>query len=442
MGSKRLSSFPIEILTRQRLLRVGPSTFPTRSVASFRFLALLWLRARERGKDAWVSLREVGLATGTATHARQMQRLVDYLEAAQAGLLAWETRTRGPWRLGLAPERLRWDIEPESLLASQLADNPIQLSEENSNKELGELGHRSLLDMLTHLLRADSAVNDGGLRHGRDAATRARAILSDSLAGDTDWERLIALRLAHLDMRQGLYGKMRGHLPSPGSADDPFEATLALRGRLILAKSHYDRGHYAEAERVLAAEATPACNDLWTLGRYYNLRGLLAYRQWRNRPRADAATALETITTLYRRALLFQCHVGDYPGIQAVAFNLANAYLHPVRHSRGMPDSQRQYWAHLGLAWLGICRYTCAHFFVGQDSVWAHVLALETALAMEMPFPRLNAATGGMFGNLDSLHAAAAHALEMAKSIGDPAEIKAATAIAQRMKRITQHQEE
>lgn len=442
MGRKPRFSLPIEVLTRQRLLRVGAATFPTRSVAAFRFLALLWQRARERGKEAWVSLREVGLATGTATHARQMQRLVDYLEAAQAGLLAWETRTRGPWRLGVAPERLSWDVEPKSLLASHLSDSPIQPSEESPDKGHSKPGDRSLLDMLAHLLHADSAVNDGGLRYGRDAAIRAQAILNDSVAVDTDWERLIALRLAHLDMRQGRYSEMRRHLPPLGSNDDPFEATLALRRRLILAKSHYDRGHYAEAERVLAAETTPACNDLWTLGRYYNLRGLLAYRQWRNRPRADTATALETIAALYRRALLYQCHVGDYPGIQAVAFNLANAYLHPVRHSRGMPDSQHQYWAHLGLSWLGICRYTCAHFFVGLDSVWGHVLALETALATEMSFPRLNAATGGMFGNLDSLHAAAAHTLEMARRIGDPAEIKAATAIARRIERIKQYQEE
>ncbi len=414
------------VSTRLRRIQVGETVWTSRSEAPFRFIALLWRHARQRQEPAWLTVADLGGRLGASTHPRQLQRVVDFL--ADTGLVAWETRTRGRYRLAIPVEQVVFDLDDVGLQTYLgISDAPLPVVSENA------LDGRTLRGMLDEVLRMDSAVFDGVLSGWPEAMPAL-----DAVAQNAEWASVLLLRSARRALRQGARNTVSTRLAEISTLARSGGQPLYLaevRAALLAAKSCYDRGLFAEAGRLLQGSGGANCGDQWTQGMYHNIAGLCEYRKWRGEMECRQAagelssmvdeTGLRRAEQHYLRALFHETSISDYQGLQATTFNLANAYLTPIYLGLNHDPT----WLEEGLHWLSQCRYINRHFFVGMDSVWAHILVLQAALASERTFTEINTLSGCILGSLDNLHDAAKHTLEMAEKIGNPAEIEAARSV-------------
>lgn len=421
----------VRLETRKRCLRAGEGLFPCRSEAPFRFLARLWWQHTRQPAQPWVTVDELGMCLGTATHPRQLLRTVDWLEKTGLGLIAFETRTRGRYRLACEADRLRPD------LGSAALGRWLGLDEAGGEaEEAGALVGDALDHTVQLLLRADSGFNDGELRRP-GTVTALPALLTDA---NPLWTALLTLRQAQVALRQGDYPRMESLLSEihqgvrSGSIR---QSHLAARADLLAARAHHDRGNLREAERLLRRAAESIAGDVWTEGRYHDLVALVAYGRWREAVQPGApldAAAVEALGRLemgFSAALACQMQVMDYQGVQLTACNLAQALLSPAIF--GCPHPEAASWAGKGLGWLAQSFYISQHFYVGMDSVMPQVLALQVAAGGVMEFSQLNELTQQMFGKLPDIEAAWTHIYRLARQIGNPAELDALHVLRRRL---------
>lgn len=415
------SSSVIHVLTKARRIRTANHDWSSRSDAPFRMLAQLWRQAIEL-PAAWVAVSDLGPVLGTSTHPRQMQRIVDFLEPT--GLLEFETRTRGRYRLAVLPDAVVFDLDDETLRSyagrQELVAAPRQTT---------ALHCDVLQEVLGGILHMDSSLFDGSLDTGDQSH------ICDSTVADMDWQSVLSLRGARMALGKGAWTDLNSHLRDIrelarlGALSQPL---VEVRANLLAAKSCYDRGRYGEAERLLNESGGASCSDFSTQGSYHNIAGLCAYRRWRGELERHKASGHATpapdrcgfqkAEEHYRHALLCQTLVSDYQGLQATTFNLGNACLTPAYLGLTYDETDLEQ----GLRWLGLCRYIYSHFFVGMDSVWGHILVLRTVLETEREFTEINRLAGHILGSLDNVLDAAKHTLEMAERIGNPTEVQAA----------------
>lgn len=414
--------------TRRLCLQAGDKEIVTRSEAPFRFLALLWWCASYRPEASWVTLKEVGRVLEVATHRRQMARVLAFFERAGVRLVDFETRTTGRYRLACAPDEIEFDLSDEELRRYLRLESDAGEAEARTPAAI-EPG--VLLGALEKILAADSLFHDGNL-------AQADQMLSDvprAPVADTPWGGTLLCRQAAVALRRGDHERLRelaGVLRDDQRQGVPTDPLALLTAQLLAAKAHYDKGNLEEAERLLASLDIARCQDRFVLGRYHNLRGLVNFRRWRrglgrDTPPPQVEAGIQDALAHYGAALNLQVAICDYQGVQAASFNLANALLTPATLGIAHPVSLS--WLEQGLKALGICRQVCAHFMVGLDSAWGHVLFLETALATRRDFCELNQLTSGIFGNLETLDEAFSHTREMAVKIGNPNEIAAINAL-------------
>lgn len=425
------SSSPVLICDlNRRSLDSAAGCRVTRSVAPLRFLAYLWCKKIRHGAEAWVTLHDLSACLGTGTHPRQMKRVIDWLNASGVQPVEWETATRGRWRLRLPAESLLFDRSEAEVAA--------WLDFERSAPAIhGALTGQQLTGLVASLLASDSAFHDGDLEAaGLQLAGNAPPCTQP------EWRGTWLLRQTSVALRQTRYDEMDRALDRIAAClrEGCLHGThIDLSVLTLAAKSHYDRGQTAEAERWLARADTAACGDRHALGRYHNLYGLCVFRRWREELRAGSASgeampqALEKIEQHYSLALANALGVADYQGLQAVTFNLSNAFCTPgllgKRHA--LVDS----WLETGLGWLSQCRFICSRFYVGMDSVWGQLLALGVVLDAGMPFERVNALAGHIFGRIGNARDAAHHTHALAKKLGNRNEIASAGALLQRFER-------
>lgn len=415
----------VALAIRSRRLRVAGKTWSSRSDAPFRMLSLLWLRATEDDASPWVSLGEIARAIGVTTHGRQMARILDFIEQSGARLVDYQTRTRGPYRLACPPGQVSLDMSPE-ILREYLGLSGKHRAPAGLNLAPNETDE--LLSMLRAILDTDSLIHDGSLEQAARAIDGAPSRPDSPWAGSALYRRaFVALRLGHFEAFRELLSLQRENQRKTSIPDPLADITL----QLLAIKAQYDKGHLEEAERMLAALNVSHLQDRWLLGRYFNMRGLVSFRRWRlGLPGDDGEDGwhrhqdvLREIVANYNQALCLETAVCDYHGVQATSFNLANALLTPFL--LGMKVKPGFLRLEQGLAALGLCAQTCTKFSVGMDSIWAHILFLEVALASGREFAELNRLAGGIMGNMKSLDEAFQHELEIAEQLDNPAEIEA-----------------
>ena len=212
---------------------------------------------------------------------------------------------------------------------------------------------------------------------------------------------------------------------------------------LCRALVYFDQGRIGLAVNLVAKLEMASCTDPSTLGEYYNLKGLLVYReiiQCRQDvakvaapggpdvytsplpipPPADPdayTPLLEIATHYYHQSLMHHARVGDHHALQGTCFNLGNLFLYAWSKGLALPQGEQS--LELGMKWVVQCEFICHKFGVGMDSVRSRILLLKIAMQSGFDMARLNEHTGDLFRNHASLEEMARATLAQAQAIGN-----------------------
>jgi len=336
-----------------------------RSPGLFRFIGLL----RQAYPD-WLDLAAVHQALpGIAP--RQLARFVDSLEAEGLPLLHYETKTRGPYRLAVAPDTLRIGTVPppsRPSTATPLPSPAVPGALETCCRE-------AWITWLLALIRATLALNDGHLADPdgvldclAEAALAARQLpaWADSIVivrRANALERLSRYREASACLRRADTLRRYGY-PHPG---------VSQRILLIRAKIRYNQGRFTEAETCLAAARGHAMAEG---PGWLNMRALLSGRRIPDAAPEDAplllAASLSDLLEAIGHIFLWN---GDSSLLDALCFNFGNNLLRGIRHGVLARDC-----ADLAMQWLAANQLLCRKLGIGDDSILINLLLVDVGL--------------------------------------------------------------
>lgn len=418
----------LHISVSSRTLSCGSAKLAGRSIGLFRFVAYLaWMQ--EQHGQVWVGLGELSRALGVL-HGRQLQRYMDSLSEAGLAVVDCGSKTRGPYRLASAVAPAIFDVTLEQLaeflhLPASIATPPTQDSETALLADNGDFSAA-----LRALVRADASYYGGTLAGSADGAYELLQPLVN--AGPADLRAVALFKQAMVCQRLGRDTDLAALLASAeamvAEQQSAQHAQLLARLRLIHAKSLLDEGHRLAAAAILGKVRPRDCADGFVLGRYYNLRGLIAFHELRHEHRQTARQAhnkmneepplplLARIAADYRQALAAQITCSDYQGLQATCFNFGNALLFSYRE---FPLDESSRWLDAGIGWLAHCDAICRQFGVGSDSRWNRIVLIDLALLPGTAFAQVQRALAELSIGYDDLPQMIAETLAETRRIGN-----------------------
>ncbi len=406
---------PLLINTRNKELVFGGKRFSTRSPGLIKFVAFLAWRSR-KADSCWVGLSELGPVLG-AVHPRQMQRFLDALTTAELPLVDFESRTRGRWRLACSVSDASFDLDEETALRCYLNQEQLGTIGAGIGQDWLQFNDR-LLVMMGGILSFDHDFHGGELAVAHDIA---RFCALDKEGGvRADLAAVALFRVAQCCSQESLFDEAKATLRALESTISQGEVHipgLAGRALLLKAKISLNQGRVLEANAILDSFDLKNCQDTYTLGRYYNMKGLLAYKKLclelnvnESDPSLKTMPWPRTLEILgyYRQAIIFETAVSDYQGTQSTAFNIGNLLMFAYRQI-AVPDAEMV--LERGIGWIAQCEIVCNKFGVGGDSIWSRLALIDIALLPEVGFERIKRAAGDLYKNFSDLREMAEDAL-------------------------------
>lgn len=328
---------------------------------------------------------------------RQLARFVDLLDAAQLPLLRYETKTRGRYRLAVAPDSIGFS-------GDQLADDdtaPVGALPSGEAAPLAVYQDDAWVLWMVALLHSALAVHsghlcgeDGALDH-LDTAEAAAATLPPWTAS------VVHLRRAFTLARASRYREAARSLRRVDTAVRHGDAHPACQGaaQLVRAKIRYDQARYDAVEHLLN-QPQPAiaqhCPHWLNMGALLNGQKFLAADDC-TAPALLAAT-LAALAQAFGYVFLWQ---GDSALFDALCYNFANNLLRGVR--RGLLPSDS---ADTVMQWLAANILVCRKLGIGEDSVLVNLLLIDVAIENGKSlgqWPQLRRYGNDFCGNLAAL---------------------------------------
>ncbi len=337
-----------------------------RSPGLFVFLRLLQNAYPDWVDKAAIESRMPGVAP------RQLARFVDLLETAQLPLLRYETKTRGRYRLAVAPDsiELLGELPAAEVSAAAPAPAPAEAA------PLAVYHNDAWVLWVVALLHSALAVHSGQLC-GDDGALDHLNTAEAATATLPPWTAsVVHLRRAFTLARASRYREAARSLRRVDTAVRYGNAHPACQAgaRLVRAKIHYDQGRYGAVEHLLE-QPQPVldqhCPHWLNLGALLNGQKFLAADDCAA-PALLAAT-LAALAQAFGYVFLWQ---GDRALFDALSYNFANNLLRGVK--RGVLPGAA---ADTVMQWLAANLLICRKLGIGEDSILVNLLLIDVAMA-------------------------------------------------------------
>lgn len=373
----------------------------TRSVGLLRFIAYLWWKREHHPNAYWVGQEEL-IRILEHPSPKQMQRYVDMLDSARIPLIEYRNKTTGPWRLALPAKQLEIDRKAEDLSA-WLNFDPARAHTEVATLQMGALETNLREALLVDAAHAEQGVNN----QDADKAVAAYRVLLD-MPGTPDVMKASLLQRLCLLHRQwqdfpawrGDLSRLDKLLASGTLRQGDFEARRRLLQMFLL----YDEGKKQDACHVLERIDPAGINDVFTLGRYHNAKGLAAAWQLDSHCTAKtsgcqstgAGCGLNAALDHFTKALGYALAVNDYAGMEGICFNIGNMLCRCMHDLGDIADDTR---LHEAARWIGLCEMICHRFGVGGSTQGSRLILVDLALHGNLDFATVNQWVGGVYSN-------------------------------------------
>lgn len=390
------------------LYQEHPHHFRSPGLSSF-------LRALQTAYPDWVDL------AGIRTHLpnagpRQLARYVDLLESAGLRVVDYETKTRGRYRLAVAPDTLAFDKPLQPAPDREAASPPPGQSIHGS---LDDYIDDNWVAWVIALFYATLALHEGTLAeehgvHGYLDAAEAAASRLSPWAGSVVYVRRAQVLTRQSRYREAAHWLRRVETAVRDGTAHPAAASLA---HLTRAKIRYDQGRYGEAEGLLAHPV----RDEGGIHHPHrlNMLALLNGQKFLRASESDAPAFLfQALFQLAQATGYVFLSQGDTSLLDALCFNFGNNLLRGINRG-ALPASC----ADSAMQWLAANQLVCRKLGVGEDSVLADVLLIDIGLQYGYSvqrWPKLLTQGLRVAGDLEQL---LARSLKQARKTGNRLEI-------------------
>jgi len=342
-------------------------THSFRSRGLFQFLQIL-----QEAHPGWLDL--AGIKTRLpGINPRQLARYIDLLEAAGLQLVEYETKTRGRFRLSVAPDALFFTNDKAIPVASiPVPSKPLTTTHDTP---LAIFLNEAWVNWVIALLHSNLALHDGKLS-GEEGAFAYLDAAEAAAATLPLWTvDVVTMRRAFVLVRESRFREASYCLRRVDTAirDGHALSSTPARVQLLRAKIRYDQARYDEAEQLLAL---PAASTKENCPHKINLLALIAGRKFLAANDAEAPALLSQTLSMLTEAFgnVFLWH-GDTSLLDGLCYNFANNLLRGL--SRGViPESS----ADTIMQWLAANMLVCRKLGVGEDSVLAALLLIDVGL--------------------------------------------------------------
>ena len=337
-----------------------------RSRGLFVFLSLL-----KQAHPSWVDLNAVFQALPNTT-PRQIARYIDLLESANLRLVEYKTKTKGQFRLGVAPQSLQL---PELYLAHEnyAHQKNLNATQSKAKKHLTQLSDYLTSDWLIWLqalLQSHLALMDGHLCAQKGALLHLHHALKATNKLPVWTKSVVFTRLVHAHTRRCEYAEAKKWLRKANTLKRSGLAHPALAQRLDLlsAKLSYDQGDYLGTQSIL--DSMPA--NLSLSPQQLNIQALLFGQKCLDDASHASAHLLEAFELLSQAIGGVFFWQEDTSILDALTYNFGNIMLRAVKLN--ILTSQH---ADLAAQWLASNITICRKLGVGEDSVLTDLLLFD-----------------------------------------------------------------
>lgn len=376
-----------------------------------------FLRVLQTAHPDWIDLAEIRVNLPKAG-PRQLARYVDLLESTGLRLVDYETKTRGPYRLAVAPDAISFD-EPVGSAPGGDGNTPPPSQEQPIQAILDDYIDDNWVAWVIALFYATLALHEGtlveenGVLSYLDAAEAAASGLSPWAAS------VVHVRRAQVLTRQSRYREAAHWLRRVETAarDGTAHPGAASLAQVTRAKIHYDQGRYVEAEHLLAhpVRGEGGIHHPHRL----NMLALLNGQKFLRASPGDAPIFLSRAFFQLAQATGYVfLSQGDASLLDALCFNFGNNLLRGI-NCGVLPVSC----ADSAMQWLAANQLVCRKLGVGEDSVLADVLLIDIGLQFGYSvqrWPKLLTQGLRVAGDLEQL---LARSLKQARKTGNRLEI-------------------
>jgi len=341
--------------------------YPFRSRGLFHFLRIL-----QDAYPGWVDMAGIE-ARLPGIDPRQLARFVDLLEAAGLPLVGYETKTRGRFRLAVAPGSITYSGAQESLPeithAAPTRFTPIAAT------PLSVYQDEAWVAWSVALIYSTLALHDGHLSDKTGALCHLDT--AEAASGKLPlWTASVVyvLRAFALE-RESRFRETASWLRRVDTAVRQGHAhpAAARRAHLVRVKMRYDQGRYADAGRLLAMPSEPVvCH----YPQWLNLNALVTGRIFLAASETEAPALLgHTLAALAESLGYVFLQHGDTSLLDGLCYNFANNLLRGIK--RGLIPVAC---ADTVMRWLAANMLVCRKFGIGEDSALASLLLIDVAL--------------------------------------------------------------
>ena len=338
-----------------------------RSRGLFRLLQIL-----QGAYPDWVDLAEIKQHM-PGIDPRQLARFIDLLEAKGLTFVHYETKTRGRFRLAVAPNRLAFSSDQlPPLETSSVVPAPYLWV---ATAPLSVYQNEAWVAWVVALLHSTQALHGGHLSGADSALDHLDAADAATITLPLWTASIVHVRRAYVLERASRYREAALWLRRVDTAVRQGHAHPATLGRaqLVRAKMRYDQARYDEAERVLGLtqESTGHHCPHWL-----NLNALLSGRKFLSAHDSDAPMLLAQTLSALAEALgyVFLWH-SDISLLDALCYNFGNNLLRGIK--RGLIPKNC---ADTVMQWLATNMLVCRKLGVGDDSILANLLLIDVGL--------------------------------------------------------------
>lgn len=354
----------MELLYRER-------AYPFRSRGLFIFLRVL-----QGAYPDWVDMAGIEIRL-PGIKPRQLARFIDLLEAPGLPLVAFETKTRGRYRLAVEPGEIAFEgASGFSLPAEELPPQPLlPFSAATGAALLDTLTSESWIEWVLALMHAHMTLQ-GGQISGEGGTLRYLDRAEAVAQSLPPWTlSVIQVRRAQALARESRYREAAFCLRQVETlARNGTAHPAALsRARLVKAKIRYDQERFTEVAQLLGAAtaeiAVPCSHAL-------NLRALLLGREFMAAGEGEAPRLLAQTLSMLAEALgnVFLGY-GDSSMLDALTFNFGNNLLRGVKKGV-LPE----FCAETVMEWLAANMLVNRKLGIGDDSVLTYLLLVDVGL--------------------------------------------------------------
>lgn len=330
-----------------------------------------------------------------ASVGKQIRRHVVQLERQARNVIDYRQRIKGPFRLAIRPDAIRFDVTPGEV--RRLLDLPLLQGP-------GRPEDAPALYCFVQAMCQGNAAFDAGV------LDQARIAYEEALAAARTPEQEVATlqKVGRTLERQAQYDRARVcYLKALRLQDQhpELDDSITARTHLFLGWLDYRQGRSARARGhyYRALDLARGKRDDWLLGNLYNGLGLLQKRE------DEYPDAL----ALFRTALDYWCRADYAYGMAAVYANIGTVYKRWGDHLRdhGFRTEARTRYRQ-AVEWLTRCTEFSASARLGQDTSEAECMLAEAYLEL---------------GDLDRAWVMAQAAREIAQKAGNQVDLAEAT---------------